>query len=156
MQGGRVEVDWSHERDQDCVEGGEVADRSITVPSESAENATYQVGGQLTLGAIYPSLGLRGVVHLRRLVSRTRARRGCPPSARAPTEVERWICVPDTRLSATGNARLACLDDEVVAARAVVEVDDAWNAERCALSSRPIDAVRRVGSDDADDRQDPG
>ena len=53
-------MDWSHERDQDCVEGGEVADRSITVPSESAENATYQVGGQLTLGAIYPSLGTQG------------------------------------------------------------------------------------------------
>jgi len=52
--------------------------------------------------------------------------------------------------------QLARLDDEVVAARAVIEVDDARNAERGTLSQRSVDAVRRVGTDDAKDRQDPG
>src|SRR5437016_937294 len=101
----------------------------------------------------------------RSLSNTARPRAGSPrPAARAGRGTYSIELVPErieidparACSSATWNARLACLDDEVVAARAVVEVDDAWNAERCALSSRPIDAVRRVGSDDADDRQDPG
>src|SRR5215471_16346154 len=51
---------------------------------------------------------------------------------------------------------LVDLDVDVVAARAVIEVLNAWYDERDTLAQRPQDALRRMRTDHAEDGQDAG